>query len=197
VSDRRIEEEINLNLILKWFIGLATYESLPDASSLTRFRDRSGEKCFARIFNQIVEVAGEKGLVLGGLSILGSTDVKAEMNTLKIRDNPETSLDKDARHDYKSDKKPFLGYKAHASMATDSEIITKLGTPPGNTHDGEQFPKVQDIHPMMTTADKGYDSRKNNRLLKRKRTTSAIVVKKNRKSRRLKKHQMKPDVIVV
>lgn len=42
VSDRRIEEEVNFNLVLKWFIGLAIDESPPDASSLTRFRDRLG-----------------------------------------------------------------------------------------------------------------------------------------------------------
>ena len=44
VSDRRIEEEVNFNLVLKWFIGLAIDESPPDASSLTRFRDRLGEE---------------------------------------------------------------------------------------------------------------------------------------------------------
>lgn len=63
VSDRRIEEEVNFNLVLKWFVGLAVDESPPDSSSLTRFRDRLGEELFTNIFNQIVEIAREKGLV--------------------------------------------------------------------------------------------------------------------------------------
>jgi IS5 family transposase len=46
----------------------------------------------------------------------------------------------------------------------------------------------------MTTADKGYDSKKNHRLLKRKGITSAIIPKKNSKSRRLKKQQTKPEI---
>ena len=62
VSDRRIEEQGNFNLVLQWFAGLDRDESPPDASSLTRFRDRLGEKRFARIFNQIVEIARGKGL---------------------------------------------------------------------------------------------------------------------------------------
>ena len=166
VSDRRIEEEVNFNLVLKWFIGLAIDESPPDASSLTRFRDRLGEETFANIFNRIVEIAREKGLVSDRLSIVDSTDVKARVDTFKIKDNPDASPDKDARHGYKSEKKPFFGYKAHATMDSDSELITKLDTTPGNVNDGKEFPKVFDTQSRMTTADKAYDSNKNHRLLK-------------------------------
>jgi IS5 family transposase len=195
VSDRRIEEEVNFNLVLKWFTGLAIDESPPDASSLTRFRDRLGDERFANIFNQIVEIAREKGLVSDRLSIVDSTDVKAKLDTFKIKDNPDILPDKDARHGYKSEKKPFFGYKAHASMDSDSELITRLDTTPGNTHDGKEFPKVVDTQSRMTTADKAYDSKKNHRLLKRKRAISAIIIKKNRKSARLRKQQMKPEII--
>lgn len=195
VSDRRIEEAVNFNLVLKWFVGLAIDESSPDASSLTRFRDRLGEDLFTRIFNQIVEITREKGLVSDRLSIVDSTDVKAKVDTFKIKDNPDASPDKEARHSYKSKKKPFFGYKAHASMDSDSELITKLDTTPGNIHDGKEFPKVVDTQSRMTTADKAYDSNKNHRLLKEQRTTSAIITKKNRKSSRLRKHQLKPEII--
>jgi IS5 family transposase len=195
VSDRRIEEEVNFNLVLKWFTGLVIDESSPDASSLTRFRDRLGEERFTRIFNQIVEIARGKGLVSDRLSIVDSTDVKAKVDTFKIKGNPDTSPDKDARHGYKSERKPFFGYKAHASIDSDSEVITKLDTTPGNTHDGKEFPKVVDIRAKMTTADKAYDTKKNHRLLRRKRIISAIIIKKNRKSCRLRKNQMKPEII--
>jgi len=195
ISDRRIEEEVNFNLVLKWFIGLAIDESPPDASSLTRFRDRLGEETFTNIFNQIVEIAREKSLVSDRLSIVDSTDVRAKVDTFKIKDNIDASPDKDARHGYKSKKRPFFGYKVHASMDSDSEFITKLDTTPGNAHDGKEFPKVVDTQSRMTTADKAYDNNKNHRLLKRKRISSAIITKKNRKSPRLRKHQTKPEII--
>ena len=107
VSDRRIEEEVYFNLALKWLVGLAIDESPPDSSGLTCFRNRLGEERFTSIFNQIVETAREKGLVSDRLSIVDSTDVKAEVDTFKIKDNPEASPDKDARHGYKGEKKPF------------------------------------------------------------------------------------------
>jgi IS5 family transposase len=197
VSDRRIEEEVNFNLVLKWFTGLAIDESSPDASSLTRFRDRLGAKRFTRIFNQIVEMAREHGLVSDRLAIVDSTDVRAKVDTFKIKGNPDAAPDQDARPGYKSKTKPFFGYKVHASLDADSEIITKLDTTPGNTHDGKEFPQVVDTRSRMTTADKAYDSRKNHRLLQRNRTTSAIIIKKNRRSSRLRKHQMRAEIVAV
>jgi IS5 family transposase len=195
ISDRRVEEEVNFNLVLKWFVGLSIDELPPDSSSLTRFRDRLGEERFAQIFNQIVELAREKGLISDRLSIVDSTHVKAKVNTFKMKDNPDASPDKDARYGYKSRKKPFFGYKAHASMDSDSELITKLETTPGNANDGKEFLMVVDSKANTVTADKAYDSKKNHHLLKRRGRTSAIITKRNRKSRRLKRHQMKPEII--
>ena len=80
-------------------------------------------------------------------------------------------------------------------MDSDSKIIPKLEATAGNASDGKEFPKVVDIKANVVTADKAYDSKRNHRLLKKKGTTSAIITKRNRKSRRLKKHQMKAEVI--
>lgn len=195
ISDRRIEEEVKFNLALKWFVGLVINESPPDASSLTRFRGRLGVKRFARLFNQIVSLARGKGLISERLSIVDSTHVKAKVDTFKMQSKPERVKDKDARYGYKTHNKPFFGYKSHTGIDADSEIITKVETTPGNVHDGEVFRKVVDDKSQMVTADKAYDSKKNHRLLKRKKKTSAIIIKKNRKSKRLKKNQMKAEVI--
>jgi len=149
---------------------------------VSRPRVFTGDLGHARIFNNVVEIAREKGLVSDQFSIVDSTDVKDKVDTFKMKDHPDTSPDKDARHGYKSERKPFFGYKAHASMDSNSEIITKLGTTPGNDHDGKEFPKVVDTYSMMTTADKAYDSKKSHRLLKRKRIISAVITRKNKKS---------------
>ena len=195
ISDRRVEEEVNFNLVLKWFVGLAIDERPPDSSSLTRFRDRLSEERFALIFNRIVELARNRGLISDRLSIVDSTHVKAKVDTFKMNSNPDGSPDKDARHGYKSRNKPFFGYKAHTSLDSDSQLITRVKTTPGNVFDGKEFPGLIEGKAQMTTADKGYDSKKNHRLLRRKGITSAIIPKKNRKSRRLKKQQMKAEIL--
>ena len=195
ISDRRIVEEVTFHLAMKWFVGLAVNETPPDASSLTRFRDRLGEERFATIFNRIVELAREWGLISDRLSIVDSTHVKAKVDTFKMQSSPDMVVDKDARYGYKSKNKPFFGYKTHASVDADSGMITKVETTSGNIHDGEIFHKVVDTKASMVTADKAYDSKKNHRLLKRKKKVSAIMVKKNRKSKRLKRYQMKAEIV--
>ena len=122
-----------------------------------------------------MEQARGKGLISGRISIVDSTHVKAKVDTFKMKGKPDASADKDARYGHKTKKKPFFGYKAHAAMDSDSEIITKLEATPGNASDGKEFPKVVDTKANMTTADKAYDSNKNHRLLKRNKSTSAII----------------------
>ena len=195
ISDRRIIEEVTFNLVIKWFVGLAVDETPPDSTSLTRFRDRLGMERFSNIFNRVVALARERGLISDRLSIVDSTHVKARIDTFKLQSDPDGVADKDARYGYKSKDKPFFGYKAHASIDADSGMITKLETTPGNVYDGKVFLKVVDTKADMVTADKAYDSKKNHQFLKRNKKISAIIIKKNRKSKRLKKHQMKAEIV--
>lgn len=195
ISDCRIEEEVNFNPVLKWFVGLAIDESPPDATSFTRFRERLGVKRFTDIFNQIVSISREKGLISDRLSIVDSIHVKAKVDTFKMQTKPECTPDKYARYGYKTQNKPFFGYKAHVGVDADSELTTRVETTPGNVHDGEVFGKVVEDKAQMVTADKGYDSKKNHRLLKRKKKKSALIIKKNRKSKRLNKNQIRAEVV--
>jgi IS5 family transposase len=42
--------EAQVNLAIRWFIGYALHETLPDHSSLTRIRQRWGDEVFRQIF---------------------------------------------------------------------------------------------------------------------------------------------------
>jgi len=63
LADREIEEQVNLHLACKWFVGLQPEEIAPDYSTLCRFRARLGPEKFQAIFNQIIQQAREAGLV--------------------------------------------------------------------------------------------------------------------------------------
>ena len=76
-----------------------------------------------------MEIAREKGLVSGRLSIVDSTDVKAKVDTFKIKDNPEASPDKEARRGYKREKKPSYSaprevYLANAVLWVAESVTT-------------------------------------------------------------------------
>ena len=54
IHDRRLMREAQVNLAIRWFIGYGLHERLPDHSSLTRIRQRWGEKRFREIFRRTV-----------------------------------------------------------------------------------------------------------------------------------------------
>jgi transposase len=53
VHDRRLMREAQVNLAIRWFIGYALHEPLPDHSSLTRIRQRWGAERFRYLFERI------------------------------------------------------------------------------------------------------------------------------------------------
>jgi transposase len=55
VHDRKLLREAQVNIAIRWFVGYALHEKLPDHSSLTRIRQRWGEARFRRIFKRTVE----------------------------------------------------------------------------------------------------------------------------------------------
>jgi len=70
LSDRQVEERVNLPLACKWFVGLQPEESGPDHSTLCRFHSRLGPEKFQQIFNQIITQARQAGLVSDRLRII-------------------------------------------------------------------------------------------------------------------------------
>jgi len=185
ISDRTLEEQINYNIVFKWFVGLDLDQKSPDHSTMTRFRDRLGAEGFARIFNRIVEMARAKKLINDRLTIIDSTHVIAKVDIArlgKFKDGDDdhtyvdrNSPDSDARFGRKSKKKGFYGYKDHMAMDADSKIITAVETTPGNVPDGEVLPKLITGKPKSVTADKAYDALPNYQCLAQHKIKSAII----------------------
>lgn len=178
ISDREIEEQVNLNLAFKWFVGLPVDSLPPDHSTFTYFRERLGPQKFEEIFNQIVKQARDKGLIDDKLKIIDSTHIESKVNTNrltkefqeKLEKDPDnlknqgidksnyidkTSLDPDARFGRKSDAKKFYGYKAHLRLDEGSEIIEKVKVTPGNIKDEKMLELLmEDVKPIRKHSPK-------------------------------------------
>jgi transposase len=76
-SERRLIETARLNLAHRWYLGYALDEDLPDHSSLTRIRQRLGIDSFQRIFEKVVDLCQEAGLVWGRELYFDATKVEA------------------------------------------------------------------------------------------------------------------------
>lgn len=78
-SERKLEQDIVVNLAYRWFLGLDLSESIPDHSTLSQNRRRrfKDSKVFQEIFDHIVSDCISKGMVTGEVVVVDSTHIKA------------------------------------------------------------------------------------------------------------------------
>jgi IS5 family transposase len=200
LSDYVIEDELNDRLSFKMFVGLEVDEAPPDHSSISRFRDRLGPERFKDIFNRIVAMAKENGIVSDKLHIVDATDVKAKVDLYRIKKEykdkePDTyidnhSPDKDARPGRKHQGKQCYGYKAHVLMDAESEIVLNVETVPADIKEADLLIPLSGplAVPKVLTADKAYDHQDNHRHLSKNHVRNGIVLRRNHTKEYIKQH---------
>lgn len=84
-SERRLMQEIEVNVAYRWFLRLSLTDKVPDASTLSQNRIRrfNGTDVFQRVFDRIVEQAIAKRLIGGRVLYTDSTHLKASANKNK------------------------------------------------------------------------------------------------------------------
>ncbi len=78
-SERQIEQRIQTDTALRWYLGLDLFDRVPDHSTISQLRRRKPHfrNVFRRLFEEVVRQCVEKGLVSGRLAVTDSTHVKA------------------------------------------------------------------------------------------------------------------------
>lgn len=78
-SERQIEQRIQTDVALRWYLGLDLFDRVPDHSTISQLRRRkpSFRKIFRRLFEEVVRQCIAAGLVSGRLVVTDSTHVKA------------------------------------------------------------------------------------------------------------------------
>jgi transposase len=77
-SERRLAEEIRLNLAYMWFLGYDLDETPPDHSVLSKARRRFGPTVYQAFFTEVVRQCERAGLVRGDKVYVDSTLVEAD-----------------------------------------------------------------------------------------------------------------------
>ena len=80
VHDRRLMREARVNLAIRWFIGYALHETLPDHSSLTRIRQRWGAERFQRIFQRSVQACVAARIATGEVVHVDASLIRADVS---------------------------------------------------------------------------------------------------------------------
>ncbi|WP_333609691.1 IS1182 family transposase [Arsukibacterium sp.] len=149
-SERRLMQEIQVNVAYRWFLRMGLTEKVPDASTLSQNRIRrfNGTDVFQRIFDRIVEQAFEQRLIGGYTLYTDSTHLKASANKRKSINKEVTAstsayiaeLDKAIEADREAHgKKPLKEAKPATEVKNqkvsttdpDSGFMTREGKPQG------------------------------------------------------------------
>jgi transposase len=90
-SQRGIAWRCGDSLSLREFLGIPLTEQTPDHSSLTRVRDRLSLEVHTRVFQAVLALAAEKGLIQGKTVAVDSTTLEANaaMKSIVRRDTGE------------------------------------------------------------------------------------------------------------
>lgn len=181
LSERDVVEQADTNILFRAFVGLSLDDETPHWTLLGKFRERLGEQRFEEIFNNVVILAKEVGLLDGKLRILDSTAVKAKVDVARHigkqgDDDDESptrlddrSPDPEARMGHKSAHVKWYGYKAHIASDPSSDVVTAVITTSANVSDivssVELIDKERELfhdeeRPIrQVTGDKGYVGR--------------------------------------
>jgi IS5 family transposase len=202
LSERQTQSYINDSMSAKYFLGLGMDQFAPDHSTLTKFKERmilrKRELKLEQLLADIVQTALEKGIRFGSIQVVDSTHSTADVNTAKQEKRKRGGkgpADADAQWGAKGKHimqgpegaksrqvKYFHGYKTHASLNAESELITSVTVTPGNAFDGHFLQgliekDLADHIPVNTVAaDRGYDDSRNHYWLERTGIQSAICL---------------------
>ena len=158
-SERRLEQEVQVNIAYRWFLGIDLDEQVPDHSTFSQLRRRkfNGTTLFDDIFEEVVRLCIDKGLITGKLLLTDSTHVRANARndlyeTVTVADEPSAyikRLNKRAveegllAEDYEDHIKPKTKEIKQSTTDPESGYMHRPGKPNGfyylshQTCDGE------------------------------------------------------------
>lgn len=181
LSERDVVEQADTNLLFRAFLERSLDDDIPHWTLLGKFRERLGEERFAHLFNRVVVMAKEAGLLDEKLRIIDSSAIVAKVDVARhlgtaaaANDHRPDRLDRrspdpDARTGHKTPTQTWYGYKVHTSVDPSSDIVTAVATTSANVADVEHIVPLVDQERALfpdqprpirqATADKAYVGR--------------------------------------
>ena len=100
-SERKLEQEVRVNIAFRWFLGIDFDEPVPDHSTISQLRRRKfgGTTLFQDIFDEVVRKCMTAGLVTGKLLLTDSTHILAnaareKREVIEVPDTPSEYVKK-------------------------------------------------------------------------------------------------------
>lgn len=174
LSDPQMEKQLARDLMFRRFTQLSLGESVPDHSTIWRFRNLLEEKNLLEpLLNLINDQLDEERLMItkGSISIIDASIIEAKQSRPKKNKEGKNSQDPEAAYVSKigSDgkRKTTYGYKLHINTDEDG-FIGNLEYTAANVHDSQVFEEILTGYELEVYADSAYASQATDQLLGKK-----------------------------
>ena len=188
LSDEGLEAAVDDRLSFRRFAGIPLAESVPDHSSIWRFREqlaRHGlaEKLLAEVNRQL----DARGLILRRGTLIDATILEAAVRPPAGDAGEVSGHDPQAGWTKKNGRSRF-GYKAHAAVDEGSGLVREVVMTPADVHDSVMGDGLVQGDEDAVYADKAYDDAARRKRL-RKQGIEPRIMYQARRNRPLKAWQ--------
>ena len=181
LSDPATEKQLARDLMFRRFIDLSLSESVPDHSTIWRFRNSLQKKgLYEVLLVEINDQLVKQGLMIrsGEVSIIDASVIKAQRNRPNKNAKGENTQDTEAGYNVKTasdgKQKTTYGFKTHMNVDEDGFIKAQELTA-GNTHDSQVFESLLTGNEQAVYADSAYKSKAHDQLLENKRIKNKVL----------------------
>lgn len=181
LSDPQLEKQLARDLLFRRFIGLSLSETVPDHSTLWRFRNNPKIVALQeQLLTEINEQLSEKSLLIkaGTISIVDASVIKAQRNRPNKDKDGNNTQDPEADYSVKTGSdgkmKTTYGYKVHVNVDEDG-FAKAMEMTAGNVHDSQVFTELLSGDEATVYADSAYASGKTDEWLAEKNIENGIL----------------------
>ncbi|HSY28735.1 MAG TPA: IS5 family transposase [Burkholderiaceae bacterium] len=178
LSDPQAEEQLKDRLSFQKFVQLDTHETVPDETTICRFRQRLIEcRLHERLLDLLNGQLEARGYIVKRTTLVDATLIESS------RKRPDAQMartgqapDADARYTHKYSKS-YYGYKAHVSSDGEHQLIRIAVISPANANDADWLERVAPPDATSLYADKAYDTKANDAWLQAQGIENQIIKK--------------------
>jgi IS5 family transposase len=189
LSDEGLEAAVDDRLSFRRFAGIPLSESVPDHSSIWRFREQLARRGLAeRLLAEINRQLDARGLIVRRGTLIDATILEAAVRPPGGDAGEVSGRDPQAGWTKKNGRSRF-GYKGHVAVDEGSGLVRQATMTPADVHDSLKADGLVQGDEQAVYADKAYDSDARRADLKA-RGIKPRIMHKARRNRPLKSWQL-------
>jgi IS5 family transposase len=178
LSDPQAEEQLKDRLSFQKFVQLDAHETVPDETTICRFRQRLIECSLHEQLLEMLNVQLEsRGYIVKRTTLIDATLVESSRKRPDVQAVAQ-GLAPDADASYTQNyHKSFYGYKAHISSDGQHQLIRAAVISTASKQEAHVFERLAPPDTEVVYADKAYDTKANQAWLRQRGIRSGILKK--------------------